>query len=73
LTKVLYREKGVQGDSHFRTLHADATNIFDYNPKIGTEIHGVNIAKLSDANKDDLARLIATCGVLFSGTRKIPT
>lgn len=65
LTEVPYRDKGLQGDPQFRNLLADATDIFDYNPKIGTEIHGVNLAKLSDAQKDDLARLVATRGVVF--------
>ncbi len=53
------------GDPQFRNLLADATDIFDYNPKIGTEIYGVNLARLTDAQKDDLARLIATRGVVF--------
>lgn len=65
LTEVPYRDKGLRGDPNFRNLLADATKIFDYNPKIGTEIYGVNLAKLADAQKDDLARLIATRGVVF--------
>lgn len=65
LTKIPYHEKGLQGDPEYRNLLSDATDIFDYNPKIGTEIHGINLAKLTDAQKDDLARLIATRGVVF--------
>ena len=65
LTEVPYEDRGVQGDPQFRNLLADATDIFDYNPKIGTEIHGVNLNKLTNAQKDDLARLIATRGVVF--------
>ena len=65
LTEVPYEDRGVQGDPQFRNLLADATDIFDYNPKIGTEIHGVNLRKLTNAQKDDLARLIATRGVVF--------
>ena len=65
LTEVPYEDRGVQGDPQFRNLLADATDIFDYNPKIGTEIHGVNLKKLTNAQKDDLARLIATRGVVF--------
>ncbi len=65
LTEVPYHERGTKGDPHFRNLLSDATDIFDYNPKIGTEVHGVNLAKLTDAQKDDLARLIATRGVVF--------
>ena len=65
LTEVPYEDRGVQGDPQFRNLLADATDIFDYNPKIGTEIHGVDLKKLTNAQKDDLARLIATRGVVF--------
>ena len=65
LGEVPYEDRGVQGDPQFRNLLADATDIFDYIPKIGTEIHGVNLAKLTSAQKDDLARLIATRGVVF--------
>jgi sulfonate dioxygenase len=65
LTKVPYDDKGLKGDPKFRNLLAHATNAFDYTPKVGTEIHGVNLAHLTDAQKNDLARLIATRGVVF--------
>ncbi|KAI4214897.1 MAG: hypothetical protein LQ351_002610 [Letrouitia transgressa] len=65
LTEVPYHDKGLQGDPRFRHLLDAATDIFDYNPKIGTEIHGVNLANLTDPQKNDLARLIATRGVVF--------
>ena len=65
LTEVPYFDKGLQGHPKFQNLLSAATEIFDYNPKIGTEIHGVNLAKLTDAQKDDLARLLATRGVVF--------
>ncbi|KAF2428973.1 TauD-domain-containing protein [Tothia fuscella] len=60
-----YTDKGLSGDPNFKNLTSIAADIFDYNPKIGTEISGVNLAKLTDPQKDDLARLIATRGVLF--------
>ncbi|KAL8720534.1 MAG: hypothetical protein Q9225_002626 [Loekoesia sp. 1 TL-2023] len=65
LSEVPYQDKGLQGDPRFRNLLASATDVFDYNPKIGTEIHGVNLAKLTNAQKDDLARLISIRGVVF--------
>lgn len=65
LTEVPYHERGTKGDPNFSNLLSDATNIFDYNPKIGTEIHGINLAKLTDTQKDDLARLVSTRGVVF--------
>jgi sulfonate dioxygenase len=65
LQEVPYQDKGLQGDPKFRSLLAGATDVVDYNPKIGTEISGVRLAHLSDAQKNDLARLIATRGVVF--------
>lgn len=65
LTELPYHDKGLQGHPQMSNLLEAATDVFDYNPKIGTEIHGVNLAKLTDAQKDDLARLIATRGVVF--------
>lgn len=65
LKEVPYHDRGTKGDPQFRNLLSDATDIFDYNPKIGTEIDGINLAKLTDTQKDDLARLISTRGVVF--------
>ena len=65
LTEVPYHDRGIHGDPQFRNLRSEATDIFDYNPKIGTEIHGINLAKLTNGQKDDLARLISTRGVVF--------
>ncbi|KAF9893259.1 hypothetical protein FE257_011689 [Aspergillus nanangensis] len=60
-----YEDRGLYGDPKFRNLLQDATDVFDYTPKIGTEIHGVNLEALSDSQKDDLARLIAIRGVVL--------
>ena len=65
LTAVPYHDKGLYGHPQFKNLLDAATDVFDYNPKIGTEIQGVDLAKLTDAQKDDLARLISTRGVVF--------
>jgi hypothetical protein len=70
LEEVPYHDKGFNGDPEFRNLLKDATDVFDYNPKIGTEIHGVDLANLTDAQKDDLALLIATRGVVFFRDQK---
>lgn len=67
---IPYADKGQLGDPHFKHLLADATDVFDYNPKIGTEIHGVDLANLTDLQKNDLARLIATRGVVFFRNQK---
>ena len=65
LEETPYQDRGIYGDAKFRNLLQDATDVFDYTPKIGTEVHGVNLAKLNDAQKDDLARLVAVRGVVF--------
>jgi sulfonate dioxygenase len=70
LEGVPYNDKGLLGDPTFKNLLANATDVFDYNPKIGTEIYGVDLANLSDAAKNDLALLIATRGVVFFRNQK---
>ncbi|KZZ90358.1 alpha-ketoglutarate-dependent taurine dioxygenase [Ascosphaera apis ARSEF 7405] len=70
LTEVPYEEKGLLGDPNFKNLLADATDVFDITPRIGTEIHGINLGKLTDAQKNDLARLLATRGVVFFRDQK---
>ncbi len=65
LTEVPYFDKGILGHPQFKNLLDGATDIFDYNPKIGTEISGIHLARLTDDQKNDLARLIATRGVVF--------
>ncbi|KAF2473976.1 alpha-ketoglutarate-dependent taurine dioxygenase [Lindgomyces ingoldianus] len=70
LTEIPYYDKGLDGDPEFKNLLSSATDVFDYNPKIGTEIHGLDLANLTDAQKNDLARLIATRGVVFFRDQK---
>ena len=65
LQEIPYHDKGLDGSEDFRELRKATTDIFDYTPKIGTEISGVNLAKLTAAQKNDLARLIAVRGVVF--------
>lgn len=62
---ISYEDRGIRGDPKFRNLLQDAAAVFDYNPKIGTEILGVDLSKLNDAQRDDLARLVAYRGVVF--------
>jgi sulfonate dioxygenase len=70
LTPVEYHDKGLLGDANFKNLLSSATDVFDYNPKVGTEIHGADLASLTDLQKNDLARLIATRGVVFFRDQK---
>lgn len=64
-TESPHTDKGILGDENFSNLLSSATDVFDYTPKIGTEISGVRLSQLTDAQKNDLARLIATRGVVF--------
>lgn len=70
LEQVPYNDKGLLGDPSFKNILANAADVFDYNPKVGTEIHSVDLANLSDAAKNDLALLIATRGVVFFRNQK---
>lgn len=66
LEEVTFEDKGIKGDPEFKNLLRDSsTEIFDYTPKIGTEIRGLRLNELDDSQKDDLARLIATRGCVF--------
>lgn len=65
LEEVPYEDKGLLGDPDFKYLKEVATHIQDYNPKIGTEISGVDLANLTDGQKNDIARLISIRGVVF--------
>lgn len=46
-------------------MYDNAEKIFDVTPHIGTEIHGIQLNKLTDQQKDDLALLVAERGVVF--------
>lgn len=65
LEEVPHEDKGLLGDPGYKNLLSSATDVFDYTPKIGTEIHGVKLKDLTEAQKNDLARLIAFRGVVF--------
>lgn len=51
LEEVPYSDKGLLGSDTFKDLLATATDVFDYVPKIGIEVHGVDLANLTDAAK----------------------
>lgn len=70
LEEVPYEDKAALGDPEFKNLRAIASDIYDYNPKIGTEVYGVDLANLTDAQKNDVARLIAVRGVVFFRNQK---
>ena len=65
LEEVPYHDKGCLGDPNFRSLLLAGATITDLVPKIGSVIEGVRLTQLTDVQKNDLARLIATRGVVF--------
>lgn len=65
IEELPYEDRGLHGDPKFRNLLANATDIFDYTPKIGTEVSGINLARINGAQRNDLARLVAERGVVF--------
>ena len=65
LEEVPYSDKGLLGIPEYKDLLAEATDVFDYTPKIGAEIYAVNLKTFTNAQKNDLARLISYRGVVF--------
>lgn len=65
LEEVPYHDKGCLGDPRFRNLLLGGARITDLVPKIGSVVEGVRLIQLSEGQKNDLARLIATRGVVF--------
>lgn len=55
----------MRADPKKASLYDNAEKIFDLTPEIGTEIHGIQLSKLTDQQKDDLALLVAERGVVF--------
>ncbi|KAG1474174.1 hypothetical protein G6F56_000506 [Rhizopus delemar] len=60
-----HNDPGHRADPQKAALLKNATKVFDVTPSIGTEIHGVQLSQLTDAQKDDLALLVAERGVVF--------
>uniref|UniRef100_A0A060T666 ARAD1B16896p n=1 Tax=Blastobotrys adeninivorans TaxID=409370 RepID=A0A060T666_BLAAD len=64
------RDKALDADKSFKNLFAAATEVRHLTPKIGTELVGVNLANLTDAQKDELALLTSYRGVVFFRDQK---
>ncbi|TMW65268.1 hypothetical protein Poli38472_009435 [Pythium oligandrum] len=63
-------DRAAYADRTFKNLLKDAT-VTHLAPKIGTEISGVQLHELTDAQKDELALLIAERGVVFFRDQEI--
>ncbi|KAI9311866.1 hypothetical protein BX666DRAFT_904682 [Dichotomocladium elegans] len=58
-------DPGLRADPTKSSLYDNAEKIFDVTPRIGTEIHGIQLHQLTEQQKDDLALLVAQRGVVF--------
>ncbi|KAF2446799.1 TauD-domain-containing protein [Karstenula rhodostoma CBS 690.94] len=52
-------EHGKDADASFSNLLKDATKVDDLTANTGAEVHGVQLSKLTDAGKDELALFVA--------------
>ena len=58
--------------NNFANLFRDATTVTHINPKIGTEVTGVDLANLDDEQKNELALLLATrVAVIFRDQKNL--
>lgn len=48
-----------------KSLLSGASKVDDLTPYIGTQLHGLQLSRLTDAQKDELALLVAERGVVF--------
>ncbi|KAG6894142.1 hypothetical protein C0992_007350 [Termitomyces sp. T32_za158] len=65
LTEVKVTERGLLADPSKQNLFGAVQKVKHLTPTIGTEILGIDLRQLSDAQKDELALLVAERGVVF--------
>ena len=61
---VPQRDRAFFADPEKKQLLSQATAVEDLTPYIGTELKGIQLSKLTDAQKDELALLVAEVGNL---------
>jgi len=59
------RDRALFADPEKKSLLSAASDVEDLTPYVGTELKGIQLSKLSDAQKDELALLAAERGVVF--------
>ncbi|KAL2826112.1 hypothetical protein BDW59DRAFT_161238 [Aspergillus cavernicola] len=59
------KDRAFFADPEKKTLLSAATKVKHLTPYIGTELQGIQISKLDDKQKDELALLVAERGVVF--------
>ncbi|QPG74289.1 hypothetical protein FOA43_001614 [Brettanomyces nanus] len=67
-----YIERGKNADPEKKALLSAAKEVKDLTTHIGTEIVGLQLADLTDKQKDELALLIEERGVVFFRNQKLP-
>ncbi|KAI0311331.1 hypothetical protein OF83DRAFT_1069006 [Amylostereum chailletii] len=71
LQEVAVTDRGLHADPEKKSLLAAAGKVTDLTPAIGTEIRGLDLRQLTDAQKDELALLIAERGAVFFRDQEI--
>lgn len=66
----LYEDRALNADPTLQNLLKDAT-VTHLAPKIGTELSGIQLHELTDAQRDELALLVAQRGVVFLRDQEI--
>ncbi|KAF8169765.1 alpha-ketoglutarate-dependent sulfonate dioxygenase [Pholiota molesta] len=71
LHEVKVVDRGLFADSSKANLFGAASKVKHLTPSIGTEIEGIDLRQLTDAQKDELALLVAERGVVFFRDQEI--
>ncbi|GME74472.1 unnamed protein product [Ambrosiozyma monospora] len=66
-----YVDRGKDADPEKKALFGAAKEVIHYTKNIGTEIVGLQLADLTDKQRDELALLIAERGVVFFREQKL--
>jgi sulfonate dioxygenase len=70
IPELPYEDRALKADPTFKNLLANAS-IKHLAPKVGSEISGIQLHELTDAQKDELALLTAERGVVFFRDQEI--
>ncbi|KAJ7928887.1 hypothetical protein B0H13DRAFT_968408 [Mycena leptocephala] len=71
LKEVPFSDRGLVADPAKKSLLGAAQKVRHLTPAIGTELLGIDLRQLSDAQKDELALLVAERGVVFFRDQEI--
>ncbi|KIL58763.1 hypothetical protein M378DRAFT_188160 [Amanita muscaria Koide BX008] len=71
LTEIPVTHRGLFADPDKKNLFSAAAKVKNLTPAIGTEIEGIDLRQLTNAQKDELALLVAERGVVFFRDQEI--